>query len=265
MCCPFQRGFDEKRGKRIGRKCLSVARFLTLLMSARSTGTNRREEGGLKLTKRSLFTFRALSRLWGEISLFGFRSFQCRGVWALRARAEFRQVSAWLLCFWFTIGRFVTGSSNCGMFCFSLASCFILGSTCALARPIKINLVTVNFVSMLFCRVLNHAKFLAPLLKNSIMLSSCHPLQNYRSGIVIIKADLHCHQLQVLPRSISTSRQVVIILQAPVILTMVFLRLRWPPTRQVSSCRMQIWKVRLLGRKLLILTEKWGLLSRFSR
>ena len=61
------------------------------------------EEGGLKLTKRSLFTFRAMSRLWGEILLFGFRSFQCRGVWALRARAEFRQVSKWLLCFWFLI------------------------------------------------------------------------------------------------------------------------------------------------------------------
>ena len=43
------------------------------------------EEGGSKLTKRSLFTFRAVSRLWGEISLFRFRSFQCRDVWALES------------------------------------------------------------------------------------------------------------------------------------------------------------------------------------
>ena len=34
----------------------------------------------------------------------------------------------------------------------SLASCFILG--CVLARSIKVNLVIVNFISMLFCRVL---------------------------------------------------------------------------------------------------------------
>ena len=51
------------------------------------------EEGGLKLTKRSLFTFRAESRLWGEISLFRFRSFQSSNVVCLPSG----QWSKWLI------------------------------------------------------------------------------------------------------------------------------------------------------------------------
>ena len=35
------------------------------------------EEGGWKLAKGSLFTFRTMERLWGEIPLFQFQSFQC--------------------------------------------------------------------------------------------------------------------------------------------------------------------------------------------
>ena len=70
----------------------------------REVTSHQGEEGGSKLAKQSLFTFRAVSRLWGEISLFRFRSFQCRGVWVLRAQVVFRQVSTWIVIFWFLIG-----------------------------------------------------------------------------------------------------------------------------------------------------------------